>query len=260
MLNGLDPSANNNEAICNIADNTPHKTIEALNHLLKDQRVNPSGYCNYPIRLASQRGNILMVQRLLEDSRVDPSTDDNYLIRYSSSEGHLGVVDLLLKDPRVNSSANNNFAIIHASTAGHLLVVERLLQDHRVDPSAEDNYAIRHATQIGKLAIVKRLLQDPRCASDYPNGRVDPSEDNNFAIRSVALQGYVDSVSERIDQLRGSTCVNLYELFNRLLEDTRVDPSVGENVCICYACESGNESIVRRLLQDHCVDSTVDNY
>jgi hypothetical protein len=147
-------------------------------------------------------GDLVLVDLFLHDPRVDPSASNNLAIRLASEYGNLGVIERLLHDlpswhpyrGSVDPSALNNEAIRRASMNGHLDVVNRLLQDlpswhpyrgdsrpavrRDVDPSAVINEAIRLASKNGHLCVVERLLQDPR---------VDPSADDNYAIRYASL-------------------------------------------------------------------------
>ena len=252
----VNPSANTNEAIRIASENGHHLVVDRL---LQDSRVNPSADANYAIRYASCYGHHLVADRLLQDGRVDPSVDDNYAIRAASAYGHHLVVDRLLQEDitRVDPAALDNYAIRYASASGHLAVVDRLLQDGRVDPSALNNQAIQFASENGHLAVVDRLLQDDR---------VDPSAEDNYAIRFASARGHLLVV----DRLLQDSRVNPSALINypiraashnghlavveRLLQDSRVDPSALINYPIRAASHNGHLAVVERLLQDSRVD------
>jgi hypothetical protein len=136
---GVDPSAQNNLAIrraCRdaLAEASENGHVEVVRLLLTDPRVDPSAQNNYAICGASENGYLKVVRLLVTDPRVDPSTLDNYAIRFASQNGHAGVVRLLLTDPRVDPSARDNEAMRWASKNGHVEVVRLLLTDPRVDP------------------------------------------------------------------------------------------------------------------------------
>ena len=116
----------------------------------------------FNIMIASEIGSVEMVDWLLQDPRVDPSEQNNRTIIKASKCGHVAVVDKLLQDPRVDPSDQNNCAISWASYYGYVAVVARLLQDPRVDPTANNNEAIRIANQYGHVAVVE-LLQAHGC-------------------------------------------------------------------------------------------------
>jgi ankyrin repeat protein len=98
LMNGVDPSINNNWAI-STACACGHANIVEM--LLRDERVNPADQNNRAIRSASYYGNTIIVKLLLQDGRVDPTVDDNWAIQWASARGHKKVVSLLLQDGRV---------------------------------------------------------------------------------------------------------------------------------------------------------------
>jgi ankyrin repeat protein len=81
-----------------------HKEIIEI--LLKDDRVDPSKYCNSAIREACYSGHKEIVEMLLKDSRVDPTDNDNEAIQHASMNGHKEIVEMLLKDSRVAASVD----------------------------------------------------------------------------------------------------------------------------------------------------------
>lgn len=127
-----------------------------------DSGYDPSMDSNWPIRLTSEKGYFLSVNRLLEDPRVDPSSHDNHALVQACINDHYEVVVRLLDDPRVDPSARDNAPIQMSSSLGYLAIVDRLLQDRRVDPSALDNCAVYYAYSNEYIDVVNRLLQDPR--------------------------------------------------------------------------------------------------
>ena len=121
--------------------NDPARIMTELNgnvellKLLLERGVDPSANDNNAILNASKNGHLAVVERLLMDPRVNPSADDNYAIRCASYNGHIAVVERLLQEPEgrgVDPSADNNYAILWASINGHTAVVVRLFQDSRV--------------------------------------------------------------------------------------------------------------------------------
>jgi ankyrin repeat protein len=170
---------------------------EAVQLLLNDNRVDPSGSENDAIRKASENGHVEVVRLLLSDNRVDPSARNNYAIRKASENGHVEAVQLLLSNNRVDPSDRNNHAIRKASSNGHVEITQLLLNDDRVDPSDRDNDAIRTTSHNGYVEIVYLLLND---------SRVDPSAHNNYSIKWASSNGHV-------------------EVVRLLLSDDRVDPS-----------------------------------
>jgi hypothetical protein len=199
-----------------------HISLQFIESLVGDERVDPSAEDNGAIRRASKYGHHECVALLLADERVDPSAANNVAIRVASLNGHHECVALLLADERVDPSAKNNEAIRWASSKGHHECVTLLLADERVDPSAENNYAIRVASANGYHECVALLLADDR---------VDPSAANNVAIRVASLNGHHE-------------CVAL------LLADERVDPSASVNLAIREASKNGHPECVALLWAD----------
>ena len=125
-------------------------------------RVGNIEMLNISLIVASQKGQLVVVNRLLEDPRIVPDVRNNAPLCGASRNGHLEVVRRLLQDPRVDPGARESKALILASMFGHLGVVERLLQDPRVNPAAQNNEASRVAWTFCHREVGERLLRDPR--------------------------------------------------------------------------------------------------
>jgi hypothetical protein len=61
-----------------------------------------------------------IVNFLLQDPRIDPTVFDNFAVRVACENGHEKVVAMLLKDARVNPAAQNNYAVVAAVKNGHI--------------------------------------------------------------------------------------------------------------------------------------------
>lgn len=140
--------------------------LAVLDQLLR-RGVDPSANNNDAIHMAAYHGRTDAVKRLLADPRVDPGSSDNWALYVASTNDHLDIVNLLLADPRVDPSANSNAAIREASAWGRLDIVNRLLEDPRVDPSDDNNVALIKAIRRNRQAVVDRLLQDERVRTTY---------------------------------------------------------------------------------------------
>jgi len=165
ILNGVNPAANNNDAIRS-ASQRGH--VAVVDRLLKDKRVDPASKNNEAIRGASQNGYLEVVNRLLQDNRVDPSADKNYAVITASSRGHLAVLDSLLKDSRVDPGVNDNIILYNAVYQGNVAVLDRLLKDSRVFFEVDNNHLLQTARNRGNVSVVNRLLSDPRFINDHP--------------------------------------------------------------------------------------------
>jgi hypothetical protein len=86
------------------------------------------GYLEIPLR----EGTLDIVNRLLQDERVDPSVSNNMPIRFASCYNNLALVDRLLQDERVDPSVNNNEALHSARARELTAIVDRLMMDRRV--------------------------------------------------------------------------------------------------------------------------------
>jgi hypothetical protein len=139
-----------------------HISLQFIELMLADKRVDPSALDNDAIRWASANGHHKCVALLLADERVDPTDEDNEAIKAASCYGHHECVALLLADQSVDPSAENNYAIRWASADGHHECVALLLADERVDPSAKNNQAIREASGNAHSECVALLWADPR--------------------------------------------------------------------------------------------------
>lgn len=257
----------------NLADitslNTVFKQVVELNHvdavksLLQDSRVDPSITINHdsPITFASEKGYVEIVKLLLSDKRVDPSIRSNYAIQYACQNGHVEIVRLLLQDPRVTPHCT---IIRLASVNNHLEVVKLLLQDKRIDPSFDNNVTVRHAFGAGHIEIVELLLQD---------SRVNPGCLNNCMIRDACKDGKLETVKlllrcprvnpattqisgptggliiDRSSPLLIATEMGHIEVVELLLQDSRVDPTIGGNEAILLASKFNRPEIIKLLLR-----------
>lgn len=78
LKNGVDPSANDNEAIIEACQKHGYEIIELL---LEDPRVDPSARDNEALITACVGRNFPVVRLLLKDIRVDPSARNNEAIK-----------------------------------------------------------------------------------------------------------------------------------------------------------------------------------
>ncbi|KAJ3319707.1 hypothetical protein HDV06_006123 [Boothiomyces sp. JEL0866] len=82
---------------------------------------------------ACREGSLQAVNILIDDTRVDPVAINNLPFIKAAKFGHVEIVERLLQDPRINPSDKDNEALIEATIADHPKVVELLLKDGRVD-------------------------------------------------------------------------------------------------------------------------------
>lgn len=118
----------NEDILMSAARDGDIETVEAM----LSNGVNPAANNNEAIIRASMNGHSEIVRLLLTDGRADPAARNNEAIMWSSARGHREVVRLLLADSRVDPTANNSEAIILASIFGKSEVVDALINDSRV--------------------------------------------------------------------------------------------------------------------------------
>ena len=257
LLDGIDPTANNNRAIKYACHNGHSEVVK----LLLEAGVDPSVDDNYPLKVACQNGRVEVVKVLLQDPRVDPSVDDNYALNVACQNGHVEVVKVLLA-AGVDPSVNDNQPIQGAYFNNHFAVVKLLLEDERVDPSFEDNELIKSACRRGNIELVRLLLQDPR---------VDPSVNDNEPLSEACKGGFIEIVKlllrhPRVSLPEGIISTACYgpggpELVLLLLH-AGADPSVNDNLALREACidthqREANPAVIRLLLSDPRVDPSV---
>jgi ankyrin repeat protein len=186
----VDPSINDNEAICNASRNG-HLDIVLL--LLKDMRTDPSANGCEAIIQAASKNHQKTVKVLLQDPRVNP----NLLITEACKNGHSNVVKSILECPRFDvQNRDCSDALIYSCWKGHVEIVDLLLKDGRFDPSDADNEAIRYAARNGFVEIAKLLLAD---------SRVDPNARNNEAFSDASRSGHYEVVKLLYPSLRPKT-------------------------------------------------------
>ena len=241
IRHGVDPSANNNEALRRAAIQGYTDIVKLL---LGDARVDPGANVNEAICRAAYKGHTEVVKLLLGDARVDPGANGNEAIRRAAIQGYTDIVKLLLGDARVDPGANVNEAICRAAYKGHTEVVKLLLGDARVDPGDNGNEAICRTAYKGHTEVVKLLLAD---------GRADPTV---VDVQLIAGCGY-DNILELLladgrivvntDDIEWAARHGLVGAMKLLLP--RADP--GTNA-IRLAAKNGHTEIVKILKLEGC--------
>lgn len=97
----VDLSQFNNSLFCIACENVDSRFV---NRLLKDKRVNPVVDKNWPLRIATWRGNNAVVRRLLKDANVDPSRTNNVCLWFTERRKIWSTCKILFDDKRVYSS------------------------------------------------------------------------------------------------------------------------------------------------------------
>lgn len=220
LMNGVDPSANNNYAI-RVASQTGN--VKVVKMLMNVKGVDPGAHNNQAIGLACSEGHIDVVKALLASDLVDPSADDNYAIKRACENGHSKVVKLLLGLHKTGSrksfygkidpSSENNYAIRMACKNGHLQVVKLLLEDGRVNPFTDNSYPIKIASENGRTDVVRLLLQ---------HNKFVISGDHGYTLKLAAANGHLEIVKLLMDAGKYTDnflTISLMEASNRGHED-----------------------------------------
>lgn len=137
----------------------------------------------------------------------------------AAAGGNVSIMNRLLDYPGIRLSpairaVAASEALRGGCTTGQIAVLEALLSAGRLRLGSHSSRPIRLAARYGQLDLLEWLLR-----SDAPPG-VDPAAADNEPLRIAAMYGHVAVVK-------------------RLLEDPRVDPTVGAN----YAAECAADSL-----------------
>ncbi len=139
------------------------------------------------------------------------------------------LIKQILQDERVQKNKYNYETIFTlAIKFNNTNIMEQILQDPDFQPT--DNYILYDAMYKGNPYIINLLLEDPR---------FDPGKDNSEALL-IALM------------------TKNYDLFFRLYNDPRVDPTAGYNRVLAYANGQDLKQIMKILLNDPLIWNSLD--
>ncbi len=173
--------------------------IYALNHnpfmakfLIKKFKINPTILNNYPLRWASEFGNLKIIRYLLRSQKVDVTDVGNYAIIIASYNGYAEIVKLLIKSG-ADPSVNDNTPVKHASRHNHIKTVQVLLADSRVDPTVDNNFIARISSINNNLEILKLV---------YTSRKMDLSFDDDILLRLASSNGSIDIIRFILDNIQ----------------------------------------------------------
>ena len=254
----VDPSNQSDKALIEAVQVRSWRIVKRL---LQDDRVNPAARNNQAIYDSVNIEESLIFDILLNDPRVDPSDQNNRTFIIASSIGNLHDVIILLNDPRVNPSDRDNEAIIAAAYNGHTGIIKLLLQDPRVDPSDQDNEALVNAMEFNHYKTLYVLLNDPRVDPSFDGNYL-----LIIAIERAKFPIHIDNpLNDEAIAYTNQKSINDYNenmnLINFLLDDPRTDPSLSseEGKVLMTAIRHKNIIVIKRLLQDSRIDPTIEN-
>jgi ankyrin repeat protein len=187
---------------------------ELLHAFLRDGKVNP---CSKPaknyrsaLHLASNFGNVTLVQQLLNDDRVkvtEKSSNNSEGHHIVAARGFIECFKVFMECKRVDitSEGKNGFTVLHyAAQKGHLEILKLILENGRVNPAeltAHGDSALMLAVEASNHAAITLLLKD---------SRAKPLQRNKKGLSLLHL-----AVSQ------SST-----ETLELLLNDGRIDPNI----------------------------------
>jgi ankyrin repeat protein len=205
-------------------------------------------------------GDMHRVQKILAEDSLD--VDIGAALLDACINGRSDIVALLTADARFDSSVDGKAGLPVACVNGHVEVVSMLLHDLQSSiPIEAMMAALDLAATAGHCDVVAVLVQDPR---------VNPGLDKSFALEQYCRAGDSKRVSEVLDGLEldgglpgailaAASGDGRTAIVQLLLTDSRVDPSVDENVAIRLASERGHDRVVKLLLADPRVDPGAQN-
>jgi len=248
------------------------KQDEDMVHLLlSDPRTtDPTSF----VAMAAHSGMLSVVDRLLNEHEVEDSILQSALCA-ATRKCHVHVVRRLLQHPR----SNPNEAMAAVLLTNNAEMMQVLLQDPRFDPAANDNKALKKALERRNINMVRMLLVDPRittlppltlvqvvCSGDLDTVRMllaDPRVDLAAGVNKVLHAARCYSQTAMLELLcrdarvtpDGSilwfaAATGAMDLMRILLADSRVDPTVGDNLAFRMAVEKNHPDMVRLLLAD----------
>ncbi|KAJ3308563.1 hypothetical protein HDV04_001150 [Boothiomyces sp. JEL0838] len=231
------------------------------------------------LRLAVNGGHYEMTRYFLQF--IDPSLDNNYCIRSAIRNAHSDIVELLLNDVRVTPSSDGlKFAI----SKEYIGITRLLLNDSRVEVDG----CLKLAVDVGNIDIVQMLMehsyykQSNSVVKELGNSNpaLCPFEnvDENKKVATPFRQKKLEETPKYPTSPSGESEMNFSEkekdsalllaikksdehIFNLLLSDPSINPSLSNNAPIRAAINAQNMEMVTKLLQDSRVDpSEYSNY
>ncbi|KAJ3270991.1 hypothetical protein HDV01_007141 [Terramyces sp. JEL0728] len=168
---------------------------------------------------ACEKGYNELVELLL--TKINPSFNQSEALAKACKKDQLGIVQLLLNDGRVDIHAKQNQAFINAC-----IYSPRILPLLHVDCGFNLSEGIRMASEYGNAESVKYLID-----------KCNPGDNDNYAIINASKNGHL-------------------EIVKVLLKDSRVDPTVMNNLPLKLAQDNFYLDIVDLLMKDQRVLNT----
>ncbi|KAJ3327296.1 hypothetical protein HDU76_012042 [Blyttiomyces sp. JEL0837] len=159
-VNGVDPTAFDNQAIRNAAKRGNYKVVKVLSTV---NGIDGGANDNEAIKKACKSGYVMAAKVLLGMESVDPSANDNEALLTTIRRRETKIVKLLVSCDRFDPAANDNEALILAVNSWsrkdrYIQLLKALVGAKGVDPISRDCQAIRSAVDNGWVNGLKVLL------------------------------------------------------------------------------------------------------
>lgn len=231
-----------------------YKRMDHLERILSDPKTEP-GDLNGSLCHAVECEHVEAVKRLLMGPRVEADAGGNQSLITACRRGSLEIVHMLLSSgrPDVDPAADDNeplFATIPFVTNSrqHFLVITRLLQEPTVNPAARDYLAIRDADHMGRHDIVVAFLSAPQLDFAATGRALIPYSMTLLAL-IVGHPRFASLPLEHVHRaLRWAVWRLNAGLVERLVADTRIDPSADDNALLLEVLESRKPASVGQIL------------
>ncbi|ORY41524.1 hypothetical protein BCR33DRAFT_739561 [Rhizoclosmatium globosum] len=231
--------------------------------------------------------HVNILYRMLK-SQATHETITNYKIIKINSSKHAFALVKALVDSKVLMYKRSNRLLCWACQLNYEEVVKFCLDYPLLDPSENDNAALTIAHRFRFQNIVRQLVKDPRHkralgGHNYFNllcqygiheelqGWFPDDSLTNFSfglelavgsghlkvINTLLLDFKVDPNQRNV--LAYAASLGRMEIVERLLEDPRVYPSMGNNAALIGAAKENDIAVIKRLLLDPRINVTYNN-
>ncbi|MEM3858771.1 MAG: ankyrin repeat domain-containing protein [Candidatus Micrarchaeaceae archaeon] len=230
--------------------------LDIFNKLIFDKRIIPSENLILDLFInACKQGNYEIAIILLNNFKFNPGDLDQAALYYAVENNKVDIVKLLLTLEGIDPAINNQDIFNGACINGQYEIVELFLSDNRIDPLYEDCKALQLACRYGHKNVIMLFLSK-NLAICYDKCLMTAIKFGYYNLISLFVAN-VDKLT--LDNALKETCkMGKYES-TELLLDYGANPTVDNNICFIYACQSNNLKIVLSLL-NYPIDPTVDNY
>ena len=173
---------------------------------------------------------------------ADPNDDGGVALAMAAAAGNTHVMRCILDAPTVRLGDIGQRALSAAATYGHVPAVKLLLATGKVAPSADTNFAAESAVARGFKDVVTVLAEHhafDATAELYPGRivRIAALYGREVVLRAVLAAGF--PLGDEGDALTAAAEGGHVEAMRILLEDPRVDPTVGDFSAARGALRSG---------------------